>query len=89
MWMVSIIYIIMSFSFYIKKPWLLYILGAHFGTTFPHLFVETFSDDIKLKPSKAYVGRLFGFRISEQSVTGPRMQWLRMIPANSSTSASS
>ncbi|KAG2224797.1 hypothetical protein INT45_005321 [Circinella minor] len=60
--------------------------GAHFGTTFPHLFFKTFSNEIKLKPSKTYVGKLFGFRINEQSVTGPRMQWLRMIPPNSSSS---
>ncbi|KAI9258078.1 putative casein kinase II subunit beta-2 [Phascolomyces articulosus] len=59
--------------------------GAHFGTTFPHLFVKTFSDEIKLKPSNTYVGRIFGFRINEQSVTGPRMQWLRLKPPHSSS----
>ncbi|KAI8136759.1 casein kinase II, regulatory subunit [Fennellomyces sp. T-0311] len=57
--------------------------GAHFGTTFPHLFVDTFPNDIKLKPAKAYVARIFGFRISERSSSGPRMQWLRMTPPQS------
>ncbi|ORZ20572.1 casein kinase II, regulatory subunit [Absidia repens] len=56
--------------------------GAHFGTTFPHLFVQTFPD-ILPPPTfeqKNYVAKLFGFRVNERSKSGPRMGWLRMTP---------
>ncbi|KAJ3133529.1 casein kinase 2 regulatory subunit [Physocladia obscura] len=86
--------------------------GAFFGTTFPHLFYNTYpqlippvitpiksaseataasttktedgGDDnaqpiapTKLPNYRLYVPRLFGFRLSERSQTGPRMGWLR------------
>ncbi|KAI8983906.1 casein kinase II subunit beta [Pilobolus umbonatus] len=58
--------------------------GAYFGTSFPHLFVQTFPDVIKSVAPKIYVARLFGFRVNEQSESGPRMQWLRMVDQQTS-----
>ncbi|CAO3644661.1 unnamed protein product [Cunninghamella echinulata] len=58
--------------------------GAHFGTTFPHLFVQTFPEIIPQIEQKTYVAKLFGFRINERSQSGPRMSWLRMTPPPSS-----
>jgi casein kinase II subunit beta len=55
------------------------VIGSHFGTAFPHLFIQAFPDSIKYVEPNIYVARLFGFRISELSVAGPRMQWLRMV----------
>lgn len=39
--------------------------GAAFGTTFPHLFLMTFSNLVpdRLLPASAYVPRVFGFRV--------------------------
>ena len=39
--------------------------GAAFGTTFPHLFLMTFSNLVpdRLPPTSAYVPRVFGFRV--------------------------
>jgi hypothetical protein len=39
--------------------------GAAFGTTFPHLFLMTFSNLVpdRLPPDSAYVPRVFGFRV--------------------------
>lgn len=39
--------------------------GAAFGTTFPHLFLLTFSNLVpdRLPPESAYVPRVFGFRV--------------------------
>jgi len=39
--------------------------GAAFGTTFPHLFLMTFSNLVpdRLPPGSAYVPRVFGFRV--------------------------
>ncbi|KAI8384556.1 casein kinase II, regulatory subunit [Radiomyces spectabilis] len=54
--------------------------GAHFGTTFPHLFLQTFQDIIPTMSSQVYVAKIFGFRINEQSPSGPRMKWLRQKP---------
>jgi hypothetical protein len=54
-------------------------LGAHFGTTFPHLFVQTFPDCVKKVEPQIYTARLFGFRVHGASLAGPRMQWLRMV----------
>lgn len=58
--------------------------GAFFGTTFPHLFLLVYP---KLIPSlsessnapiyRVYEPKIFGFAISERSIVGPRMGWLR------------
>jgi hypothetical protein len=56
-------------------------LGAHFGTSFPHLLVKTYAGLVPDTPEKTYTARIFGFRINELSESGPRMQWLRMKPS--------
>jgi casein kinase II subunit beta len=43
------------------------------------LFIQAFPDSVKYVEPNIYVARLFGFRVSELSVAGPRMQWLRMV----------
>jgi len=42
------------------------------------------ADQLGLKPSQArlYVPRIYGFRVSEQAKSGPRMRWMRMRPEN-------
>eukprot|EP00898_Chlorokybus_atmophyticus_P000644 jgi/Chlat1/1580/Chrsp123S01844 len=37
--------------------------GAYFGTTFPHLFLMTYSYLKPPKPSQSYVPRIFGFKL--------------------------
>uniref|UniRef100_A0A7C9AJV9 Casein kinase II subunit beta n=1 Tax=Opuntia streptacantha TaxID=393608 RepID=A0A7C9AJV9_OPUST len=37
--------------------------GAYFGTTFPHLFLMTYSHVKPQKPNQSYTQRVFGFRI--------------------------
>lgn len=61
--------------------------GAFFGTTFPGLLVQMFPEienqcRIRLKKYKneEFGLRLFGFRISEKSSSGPRVKWLRAVP---------
>lgn len=59
-------------------------IGAHFGTTFPHLFTQTYSEHMpKIPRHEIYVPKIYGFRVSELSATGPRMQWLRTLPPSS------
>ncbi|KAJ3180897.1 casein kinase 2 regulatory subunit [Geranomyces variabilis] len=41
--------------------------GAHFGTTFPHLFMMAYPNMMPTKTAKRYVPRIFGFRIHEAS----------------------
>eukprot|EP00559_Dactyliosolen_fragilissimus_P007560 CAMPEP_0184855478 /NCGR_PEP_ID=MMETSP0580-20130426/717_1 /TAXON_ID=1118495 /ORGANISM="Dactyliosolen fragilissimus" /LENGTH=386 /DNA_ID=CAMNT_0027350003 /DNA_START=284 /DNA_END=1444 /DNA_ORIENTATION=+ len=43
--------------------------GAAFGTTFPHLFLMTFSNLVPdgLSPESAYVPRVFGFRVHQSA----------------------
>lgn len=41
--------------------------GAYFGTTFPHIFIQTFPDSCPTTKSKQkYVPRIFGFRIADR-----------------------
>ncbi|KAJ2786790.1 casein kinase 2 regulatory subunit [Coemansia interrupta] len=54
--------------------------GAYFGTTFPHMFFQTFPALVPDEPISPYTPRIYGFAISERSRAGPRMQWLRMLP---------
>lgn len=57
--------------------------GAFFGTSFVGLFLKTFPDverDCAERRKKQFQLTLFGFRISEQSRSGPRMRWLRQVP---------
>lgn len=61
--------------------------GAFFGTTFPGLFLKMFPEIqnqcanriAKINPKDLGI-HLFGFRINELSLSGPRMKWLRMHP---------
>jgi len=41
--------------------------GAYFGTTFPHLFLMTFSYLKPPKPTQVYTPRIFGFKIHNGS----------------------
>ncbi|OBZ89230.1 putative casein kinase II subunit beta-2 [Choanephora cucurbitarum] len=52
--------------------------GSHFGTTYAHLLFETYAELIPKSSLTVYQPRIFGFRVNEQSIVGPRMQWLRM-----------
>ncbi|KTW28582.1 hypothetical protein T552_01843 [Pneumocystis carinii B80] len=54
--------------------------GAFFGTTFPHLFFQTYPEykpSISRKSFNIYQPKIYGFKISERSKSGPRMSWLR------------
>ncbi|EIE89716.1 hypothetical protein RO3G_14427 [Rhizopus delemar RA 99-880] len=53
-------------------------VGAHFGTTFPHLLFEQYPDLLPNIKPRIYQPRIFGFRVSERSKAGPQMQWLRI-----------
>eukprot|EP01027_Heterolobosea_sp_BB2_P017004 GEZU01024130.1.p1 GENE.GEZU01024130.1~~GEZU01024130.1.p1 ORF type:complete len:296 (-),score=53.36 GEZU01024130.1:347-1234(-) len=37
--------------------------GAYWGTTFPHLFLMTYTELIPPKPTQSYVPRIYGFRV--------------------------
>lgn len=55
--------------------------GVYFGTTFANLFFESFPDLVpKIKQTKLYQPKIYGFKVSERAKTGPRMSWLRMKP---------
>lgn len=41
--------------------------GAYFGSTFPHLLLMTHPECIPPKPERAYVPRVYGFRIAGES----------------------
>lgn len=41
--------------------------GAYFGTTFPHLFLMTYPYMKPVKPTVAYVARIFGFKIHKSA----------------------
>lgn len=43
--------------------------GAYFGTTFPHLFLMTYSHLKPQKPSQQYVPRVFGFKLHKPKGT--------------------
>lgn len=50
--------------------------------TYPSLVPPLYQSDsedpnVALPDYEIYVPRVFGFRVSEHSVTGPRMRWLR------------
>ncbi|KAL1917471.1 uncharacterized protein VTP21DRAFT_3864 [Calcarisporiella thermophila] len=59
--------------------------GAYFGSTFPHLLFDTYPELVP-SPSvnKVYEARIFGFRVSPKSKSGPRMGWLRQRPLDAS-----
>lgn len=43
--------------------------GAYFGTTFPHLFLQTYPEAVPVKSLKQYVPKIFGFRIADRLPT--------------------
>jgi len=43
--------------------------GAYFGTTFPHLFLQTYSELRGVEPTQKYVPRIFGFKIHKSAET--------------------
>jgi len=38
--------------------------GAYFGTSFPHVFLQSFPNLVPLEPPVSYVPKIFGFRVS-------------------------
>ncbi|RLV93605.1 Casein kinase II subunit beta [Spathaspora sp. JA1] len=61
--------------------------GAFFGTTFPGLLVKMFPEienQCRIRINKFSVNdfglKLFGFKVNEESASGPRMKWLRKHP---------
>jgi len=42
-----------------------YIDGAFFGSTYPHLFLQTFREVRPPPPTQRYVPRVFGFKIAK------------------------
>jgi len=63
--------------------------GAAFGTTFPHLFLMTFSNLVpdRLPPDSAYIPRVFGFRVhlsARQRTSGALMSNSSSRPMDSS-----
>jgi len=58
--------------YYPKNPRHSNIDGAYFGTTFPHLFLQTYPELVPTKPQFAYVPRIFGFKIHKTSTNWPR-----------------
>ncbi|KAF9097197.1 casein kinase 2 regulatory subunit [Mortierella sp. GBA35] len=51
--------------------------GAYFGTTFAHMLFHIYPELVPNIPNKIYAPAIYGFKISEYSRCGPRMQWLR------------
>ncbi|KAF8867979.1 casein kinase II, regulatory subunit, partial [Mucidula mucida] len=62
--------------------------GAFFGTTFAHLFFQSYRE---LAPAPfykpllssgggVYTPKIYGFKVSERAKSGPRMKWLRLRP---------
>lgn len=47
-----------------------YIDGAFFGTTFPHLFLQTYGELRPAKCGRCYVPRVFGFKVHQGGSTG-------------------
>lgn len=68
-----------------SKHWTSLFLGAHFGTTYAHLLFQSYYELVPAPRPHIYQPRIFGFRVNEKSVVGPRMQWLRMRPRECTT----
>lgn len=41
--------------------------GAYFGTTFAHMFLQTYPELVPTKSNKKYVPRIFGFKIADRN----------------------
>lgn len=61
--------------------------GAFWGTSFPGVFLKHFKeleDYVEQKSKNTYHLRIFGFAVAKESVSGPRMEWLRQYPSSES-----
>lgn len=59
--------------------------GACFGTSFPGMFLEAYPEierRCQRLRKEQFELKIYGFRISESSVSGARMKWLRQHPEN-------
>lgn len=57
--------------------------GAFFGTTFPGMFIERYSEvdkQVRLRRNEQFQLKLFGFKVNDLSAVGGRMKWLRQWP---------
>ena len=55
-----------------------YIDGAFFGSTFPHLFLQSFRELRPPPPARRYVPRVYGFKLhrsEEMCQPAPREEW--------------
>lgn len=58
--------------------------GAYWGTSFPGVFLKHFKeleDYVERKSKESYELKVFGFKIGDEAVSGPRMKWLRQYPS--------
>ncbi|AET41070.1 casein kinase 2 regulatory subunit CKB1 Ecym_7224 [Eremothecium cymbalariae DBVPG len=58
--------------------------GAFWGTSFPGVFLKHFKeleDYVEQKNKNVYRLRIFGFALAKESISGPRMEWLRQYPS--------
>ncbi|CAL9728877.1 casein kinase II subunit beta [Monosporozyma unispora] len=58
--------------------------GAYWGTSFPGVFLKHFKeleDYVERKSKESYGLKVFGFKISDEAISGPRMNWLRQYPS--------
>jgi len=46
--------------------------GAYFGTTFPHLLLQSYPELVPTKPAFSYAPKIFGFKIHKSSTNYPR-----------------
>ncbi|TPX61225.1 hypothetical protein PhCBS80983_g01302 [Powellomyces hirtus] len=51
--------------------------GAHFGTTFPHLFLLAYPNMIPTKSAKRYTPKIFGFKIHQNAKEQRRQDEIR------------
>jgi casein kinase II subunit beta len=59
--------------------------GTFFGTSFAGLFLKTYpeiEETCKKMRQTQFELKIYGFKISEKSRSGPRMKWLRQYPAD-------
>eukprot|EP00158_Paraphelidium_tribonemae_P000849 Partr_v1_DN23545_c0_g1_i1_m14433 putative casein kinase ii len=52
-----------------------YLDGAFFGTTFPHMLLQMFAEDVPKRTADRYIPRIFGFKIRDftQSLVEPSL----------------
>jgi len=60
--------------------------GAYFGTTFPHLFFQTYPEFVPYKPTAHYAPRIFGFKIHKSSLNYPKLPPKAAAQSNGPTS---